>query len=364
MYASPQIAVPAVSISAGVNHQVSELQDLALSARFAKALESGTVRYSVHRTFRFAARRNLEELFDDLALHLGWNAHRLSAATMILDAPGLFVFVEGGRKRDYCSCFFSVWAERPEMAEAARVAILARVGECKIEEPTMFSINWHFVTDKGELRSARMEEIADDVLLDEAYPEIKGGVNAFIQRYLDASEPVLVLQGPPGTGKTRMIRALLGEMSRRAGSQAQAVYTGDKKALENDEIFVRFITGGESVFVLEDAYHLLRPRSDGNCNLHRFLTIADGVVRSQGRKIVFSTNLPNIGDLDDALIRPGRCFARLVMRNLNADEAGKLLAKLSSQSIARPDAAVRTTKAAAQKTYSLAEVYRVLQVVE
>jgi hypothetical protein len=29
------------------------------------------------------------------------------------------------------------------------------------------------------------------------------------------------------------------------------------------------------------------------------------VVRSQGRKIIFSTNLPNVGDLDEALIRPG-----------------------------------------------------------
>jgi ATP-dependent 26S proteasome regulatory subunit len=27
------------------------------------------------------------------------------------------------------------------------------------------------------------------------------------------------------------------------------------------------------------------------------------------RKIIFSTNLPNVGDLDDALVRPGRCFA-------------------------------------------------------
>jgi len=35
----------------------------------------------------------------------------------------------------------------------------------------------------------------------------------------------------------------------------------------------------------------------------------DPVVRAQGRKIIFTTKLPNIGDIDEALVRPGRCFA-------------------------------------------------------
>jgi len=69
----------------------------------------------------------------------------------------------------------------------------------------------------------------------------------------------------------------------------------------------------------EDADHVLKPRADGNEHLHRFLTIADGVVRAQGRKIIFSTNLPNVGDLDDALIRPGRCYARLNIRTLTPE---------------------------------------------
>ena len=47
-------------------------------------------------------------------------------------------------------------------------------------------------------------------------------------------------------------------------------------------------------------------RSNGNVDLHRFLAVADGVVRAQGRKIMFTTNLPNIGDIDEALVRPGR----------------------------------------------------------
>jgi hypothetical protein len=148
----------------------------------------------------------------------------------------------------------------------------------------MFTINWHFLSGT-EVESAEIEEIADGALLDEAYPELKGGVQSFIERYLDAKETILVLQGPPGTGKTRLIRAILGEISRRKeeGEEAQVLYTGDMKALQGDSIFVKFITGWDDAFVVEDADHMLKPRSDGNDHLHRFLTIADGVVRTEPR---------------------------------------------------------------------------------
>ncbi len=58
--------------------------------------------------------------------------------------------------------------------------------------------------------------------------------------------------------------------------------------------------------MIEDADHLRMARANGNVDLHRFLAIADGVVRAQGRKIIFTTNLPNVGDIDEALVRPGR----------------------------------------------------------
>jgi hypothetical protein len=79
---------------------------------------------------------------------------------------------------------------------------------------------------------------------------------------------------------------------------------------------------------VEDADHLLMPRSDGNDKLHRFLCVADGVVRALGRKIIFTTNLPNIGDIDEALVRPGRCFAVLRTRNLEVPEVQRLLGKV------------------------------------
>jgi ATP-dependent 26S proteasome regulatory subunit len=118
---------------------------------------------------------------------------------------------------------------------------------------------------------------------------------------------------------------------------------------------VRFITGDEDAFVMEDADHVMKPRADGNDHLHRFLTIADGVVRAQGRKIIFSTNLPNVGDLDEALVRPGRCFARLFVRRLTGEEAQALAIEIAQ------GGANALNGASSAKTLSLAEVYQALR---
>jgi ATPase family associated with various cellular activities (AAA) len=343
----------------GLTSRIWGFPDLVLKRRFAQALDEGASRYPVFRELRFAARIELDVLLDAIALDGAWRAERLNARSLILDGDGVFVSAYGGRKAEYCSCAFHVWAADLARAEDAKRRILEKAGTTRIAEP-MFSIDWHF-TSGNELESASIEEMADDVLADRAYPEIKGGVRSFIARYLDAPETVLVLQGPPGTGKTRLIRAILGEMSRRKGEEAKALYTGDMKALASDAIYVKFITGEHDAFVVEDADHLLKPRADGNEHLHRFLTIADGVVRSQGRKIIFSTNLPNVGDLDDALIRPGRCFARIHVRTLTGAEAKALAEEIAAgdaEKLARASLAFAAHEGGRR---SLAEIYRALR---
>jgi len=336
-------------------YNVFQLTDMVVQSRLATAIAERTQSYSIYRETRFAVRQNLTAFFDRLASESRWRAHRQRAGHLLLDGDSSFVAASGGHKTDYSSCTFAIWARSVAEAEEIIALLHALAGDSLITEP-MFSIDWHFLDSKRELQSADIEEMADDKLLDAAYPELAGGVAAFIEGYLKADEAVLVLQGPPGTGKTRLIRAILGAMSRRIEGQASAIYTGDMKALESDEIFVKFITGWDEAFVVEDADHLLKPRSSGNEHLHRFLTVADGVVRSQGRKIIFSTNLPNVGDLDDALVRPGRCYARLNIRPLTRQEAERLLAELAAAAGIPPP-----ELDAAHRSFTVAEIYKRVQ---
>lgn len=343
-------------ISTQLQHQHWNFADLVLKSRMLAAMSDSASRYPICRSLRFAAREKLPELLDRYATQPEWRAQRLDSTHLLLEADGLFVSAHGNWKSDYCSCSFTVWADGIERAERALAQLSALADKSRIHD-AMFSIDWHFLTSKGELESAEIEELADDRLLDSAYPEVAGGVNAFVQRYLDADETVLVVQGPPGTGKTRLIRAILGAMSRRRNGQCRALYTGDTKCMEKDEIFVKFITGWDDAFVVEDADHLLKPRAEGNEHLHRFLTIADGVVRAQGRKIIFSTNLPNVGDLDDALIRPGRCFARLHIRELSHAEGLRVAEQLrpgDADALSRVNACLQ---ASSRRSVSLATIY-------
>jgi hypothetical protein len=198
------------------------------------------------------------------------------------------VSINGLRKMAYGSCTLEIWAESLVRLNTVRTALLAIIGE-QLTRREMFTIDWHFVSGPMGLSSPSFDEIGDPALYDEAYPTLLEPVATFIERYLASHETVLILQGPPGTGKTRLVRAILATMSARKADSAKVLYTADKRAFESDEISVEFIAGSHDAFVNEDADHLLVTRANGNADLHRFLAVADGVVRTQGRKIIFTT---------------------------------------------------------------------------
>jgi ATP-dependent 26S proteasome regulatory subunit len=86
------------------------------------------------------------------------------------------------------------------------------------------------------------------------------------------------------------------------------------------------------------------------------------LVRAQGRKIIFTTNLPNIGDIDEALVRPGRCFATLRTRAQERYEAASLLARIAAERADRREPASAVELAADVRSITLAALYRLVDV--
>jgi hypothetical protein len=163
---------------------------------------------------------------------------------------------------------------------------------------------------------------AERLPVDEMYPFLKEPLTDYYDRYLESNANILLLIGPPGTGKTTFIRGLL------AHSNSSAIVTYDAAILEKDYLFARFIEDETGVMVLEDSDNFLKARSDGNTMMHRFLNVGDGLVTTKGKKLIFSTNLPSIRDIDPALIRPGRCFDIVSFDTLKQKEAEALAKKI------------------------------------
>ena len=151
---------------------------------------------------------------------------------------------------------------------------------------------------------------------DEFYPFLSSPLDKFYSEYIERDESVLILIGPPGTGKTTFIKNLLNF------SGSDAMVTFDPAIMSSDSLFARFIDDeGIDFLVMEDADTFLQSRSDGNQMMHKFLNVSDGLISTRGKKLVFSTNLPSISDIDTALLRPGRCFRVVEFRTLTNEEA-------------------------------------------
>ena len=180
----------------------------------------------------------------------------------------------------------------------------------------------------------------DRMPVEEMYPFLNGeSLGDYYDRYMESSANILLLIGPPGTGKTTFIRGLL------AHRNCSAIVTYDAGILEKDGFFAKFIEDDAEVMVLEDSDAFLKSRSDGNTMMHRFLNVGDGLVTTKGKKMIFSTNLPSVRDIDSALIRPGRCFDIVTFDVLNVDAAKSLAKKLK---VKLPEV---------KDTYSIAEIF-------
>lgn len=148
-----------------------------------------------------------------------------------------------------------------------------------------------------------------------SYPWLPMPLEQYIDAYLASTASVLILIGPPGTGKTTFIK----NMIHRSGGNAKVTY--DDKVMSDDSLFAGFVQSDTRFMIMEDADAFLKSRTEGNTMMHRFLNVSDGLVSAEGKKLVFSTNLPSVRDIDEALMRPGRCYDVVTFRALTRSEA-------------------------------------------
>lgn len=200
-----------------------------------------------------------------------------------------------------------------------------------IENTTsVFEKHFDFVTNEIEwMYSANGDSIQiplrhDRMPVAEMYPFLDGrSLEEYYDDFMSSDASILLLIGPPGTGKTTFIRGLL----QHTNSSASVTY--DANILEKDFVFANFIESDKNIMVLEDADMFLKSRKEGNGMMHKFLNVGDGLVTVKNKKLVFSTNLPSIKDIDPALVRPGRCYDIVNFNELTQEQAENLAKKMN-----------------------------------
>lgn len=179
------------------------------------------------------------------------------------------------------------------------------------------SIRWHYKSGGfSDTRAIPFEK--PKPAHDEFYPWIKEGLAAYVDRFAASDDTVLVVLGEPGTGKTSFIRQLIW----RTGWNCAVTY--DEQLLRADSLFVDYMTNDEEeLLVIEDADLFLTSRErDGNDMMARFLNVSDGLFKTNKvKKLVFTANLSQPQQIDNALLREGRCFDCVVFRPLSYIEA-------------------------------------------
>lgn len=208
-------------------------------------------------------------------------------------------------------------------------------------------IEWKFMA--GGRQQSKTLMLEDPVKpLDAFYPYLSKGVEEYFDSFMASDSNILIFLGEAGAGKTSLIRYLL----HSRGLNTTVTY--DEDLLKSDGLYVDYLMDDDmNMLVIEDAELILTDRKNaGNKVMSKLLNVSDGLVKVFNKKMVFTANVSDIDEIDEAILRPGRAYDVVKFRKLTFKEA---VAAAEAANVPAPTE---------EREYSLAEVFKLKEVAE
>ena len=188
----------------------------------------------------------------------------------------------------------------------------------KETEIKLVAFNNDYYTIKSKIKETTID-------IDKNYNDDFKPVFNDIQNFLnDRNSGLIILRGEKGTGKTSLIRHLITNFPNNYIIVTNAV--ADR--LASPEFISFMLDHKDSIFILEDCEQILMKRSEGfgaNGAIATILNMSDGLMSDIFNVKFICTFNADIDQIDEALLRKGRCFANYEFKRLCKEKTEVLL---------------------------------------